>query len=470
MTRALPAWFDDAKFGVMVHWGLYSVPGWAERAGTIQELWSKHGPNYYFRHNPYAEWYANTIQIGGSTAQRHHAATYGGAPYDAFAADFDAASATADFSAWADLFVEARARYVVLTTKHMDGFCLWPSRIPNPHRERYHSARDIVTDASAAVRSRGLKMGLYYSAGYDMTFNSTVIRNAASAIMAVPQDSEYASYVDRQLTELIERYQPSVLWNDIAYPSDADLEALLASYYDTVPDGVVNDRWARIGPVRGVGNVLLSAVSAALPVVWPVLPSSLRRFRVPQASLYDFATPEYAVEHDVVDRKWEAVRGIGPSFGNNRNERDTDLPSSDELIRLLVDVVSKNGNLLLGVGPEPNGDIPQLQQKRLRVLGAWLAINGEAIFETRPWRRAEGLTGAGAPVRFTCNDNAIYAVVLGPVSPGRLIIKELAIPEHASVRLLGLDALLDWEQLSPDLAIVVPPSAPASPACAFRVG
>lgn len=454
----------------MVHWGLYSVPGWAERSGTIQYLWQKRGPNHYFKHNPYAEWYANTIQIDGSGAQRHHASTYGASfPYDGFVPQFDRASANADFSQWANLFAEAHARYVVLTTKHMDGFALWPSAVPNPRKSGYHASRDIVGDVTAAVRARGLTMGLYYSAGYDLTFNGTVIRDAAAAIRAIPQDPDYADYVDRQLIELIERYQPSVLWNDISYPVGADLERLFRFYYDAVAEGVVNDRWARIGPARGVTGAALSGIRGVLPYIWPLLPSSLRRFRVPQGARYDFATPEYAVETAAVERKWEAVRGIGPSFGNNRNELAADMPTTDELVHLLVDVVSKNGNLLLGVGPEPDGTIPALQRERLLNLGHWLAVNGEAIFGTRPWRRAEGRTADGRPVRFTTKDGALYAIILGAVTPGPLTIEEISVSDDGTVSLLGSGATLQCDLREGGRSIVVPTSVPPSAAYAFRI-
>src|SRR3990172_5814133 len=112
-------------------------------------------------------------------------------------------------------------------------------------------------------------------------------------------------------------------------------------------------------------------------------------------------------------RKWEAVRGIGHSFGINRAEREEDLLSVDELVRLLADVVSKNGNLLLGIAPEPDGRFPEMQTRRLSALGDWLAVNGEAIYDSRPWVRAEGTTLDGLPVRFTRNDEAVFAIVMG---------------------------------------------------------
>ena len=125
----VPDWFAGSKLGLMVHWGPYSVPGWAERSGDIQDLWAEKGAAYQFKHTPYAEWYENTIRIDGSAAQKHHVATYGrDFPYENFGAQFAEASATTDFSAWAELFARAGARYAVLTAKHMDGYLLWPSR------------------------------------------------------------------------------------------------------------------------------------------------------------------------------------------------------------------------------------------------------------------------------------------------------------------------------------------------------
>ena len=190
---------------------------------------------------------------------------------------------------------------------------------------------------------------------------------------------------------------------------------------------------------------------------------------MPRGLHYDFTTPEYEVESAVVEQKWEAVRGIGPSFGNNRNEEELDLPSGEELVRLLVDVVSKNGNLLLGIGPTPNGDIPELQRQRLLGLGAWLAVNGEAVFDTRPWRRAEGATAGGQNLRFTCHDQAVFVIVLGSVSTGPLLLENFGVADGARVHLLGHDESLAWERQDTGLSVFIPPSVPTSPAYALRI-
>ncbi|MBI5284170.1 MAG: alpha-L-fucosidase [Chloroflexi bacterium] len=469
--HTVPEWYAGAKLGLMIHWGPYSVPGWAERSGNIQDLWAKKGPAYQFRHNPYAEWYRNTIQIAGSGAQRHHHETYGrDYPYEEFGRQFGAASAKADFSAWAELFARAGARYAVLTAKHMDGYPLWPSRHANPRAPSYHSKRDLVGDWAEAVRARGLKMGLYYCGGYDGLFNGTVIRDPLTAMTAIPQGQEFSAHAEGQLTELIERYEPSVLWNDIAYPAGADVRELLALYYNTVADGAVNDRWAQVRlPRSRIGKAALAATLRMVSLLWPVLPASWRRLKMLPAAHCDFITPEYEVRHDISGRKWEAVRGIGHSFGINRAEREEDLLSVEELVRLLADVVSKNGNLLLGIAPEPDGRFPEMQTRRLLALGDWLVVNGEAIYGSRPWVRAEGTTLGGPPVRFTRNDEAVFAIVMGTPSGTRLRVEGIVAGEGATVGLLGSDGALAWERDGDALAVTLPGAMPSSPAHTLRI-
>lgn len=171
-THPLPAWFDDAKLGIFLHWGLYSVPGWAPQVPDIQELLRTQGPKAMLWNNPYAEWYRNSMQLPGSPTQKHHVSKYGPEfGYDGFVPEFDTGSAQADLGSIADLCRDAGAKYVVLTTKHHEGFTLWPSSIPHPHKGHYHPSRDIVADLSAAVKAQGLRMGLYYSGGYDWPFN-----------------------------------------------------------------------------------------------------------------------------------------------------------------------------------------------------------------------------------------------------------------------------------------------------------
>ena len=215
------------------------------------------------------------------------------------------------------------------------------------------------------------------------------------------QTPEFVEYSVAHWKELIDRYQPSIMWNDIGYPAAADLGELFAYYYNSVPEGVINDRFTQSREQRRKeGGKLL----------------------VPHGPHFDYITPEYATFDEIQDVKWECCRGIGHSFGYNRNEGDEQLLAEDELIHMFVDIVSKNGNLLLNVGPMADGAIPNNQAERLRGLGRWLDRNGAAIFDTRPWTRADGATTQGLDLRFTKADDTLYVTLLGTPAESEIAI------------------------------------------------
>jgi len=427
-----PPWFDDAKLGIFVHWGLYSVPAWApvraEPGVHVSAEAMKRGENAY------AEWYENSLRIAGSPTAVHHAETYGDAPYSAFRAPFESMLERWDPAPWAELFAAAGAGYVVLTTKHHDGYLLWPSSVPNPHVDGWQSRRDVVGDLGDAVRARGLRYGLYYSGGLDWTFEPGPIDSPQGFLTTIPTSPDYCEYVDAQVRELIDRFRPSVLWNDIAWPTADGLSQLLVDYLTAVPDGTVNDRF-------GVRNEKVAYE---------------RHYRS------DFATPEYTSFDDVKRFKWETCRGIGSSFGYNRAETDEHHLAVDDLITGFVDIVAKGGNLLLNVGPTGDGDIPELQASRLRALGAWLEVNREAIVGTRPWTRP-----ADGDLRFTQAGGALYAIVCAsPPSGSTVTIPD--VPDLGPVELLGHGPVASTRR---DGGVVVEwPAVAAAPAHALRIG
>src|SRR6266498_2324639 len=210
----LPKWYDDAKLGIFIHWGLYSVPGWAPLVHPKHDFES---PDY-IKNNPYAEWYLNVMRIDGSPTQIYHREHYG-ADYDYynFAPVFNKETKKWNPDIWAKVFRDAGAKYAVLTSKHHEGFTLWPSAIANPKlpADRQHATRDLVGELSTAVRKAGLHMGLYYSGGYDWTFVPGPITKPDDYQSVQPQSEAYGKYVDAQMRELIARYKPAVLWNDI---------------------------------------------------------------------------------------------------------------------------------------------------------------------------------------------------------------------------------------------------------------
>jgi alpha-L-fucosidase len=452
--HSAPEWFHDAKLGIFIHWGLYSTPGWAPATGPLPDVVATQGWHGWFSRNPYAEWYMNSIRIPGSSSAQYHAEHYGADfAYEQFAPAFNAAIADWDPLVWAELFAAAGARYVVLTTKHHDGFLLWPSAHPNPSRPGYQAARDLVGDLASAVRARAMRMGLYYSGGLDWTFNDRVIADIADLFAGTPQSPEYVAYTDAHVRELIDRYAPAVLWNDIAYPAAANLPELFAHYYNSVPEGAINDRFIQAG-----------APGADGPPAGPDAPE----LPLPTPAHFDFRTPEYASFSNIRAEKWESCRGLGFSFGYNRNETVESMLSPAELIRSFVDIVSKNGNLLLNVGPMGDGTIPPEQRERLLALGGWLATNDAAIYGTRPWSRAEGRAADGTPVRFTQSGGALYAILLDTPPARQVLIEGLHADAQLHAALLGRPANLAWKQTENGLAITLP-ELPTTPAHSLRL-
>ena len=328
--RGYPEWFNDAKLGIFIHWGLYSVPSWTKKEG-------------------YSEWSYKGWRDGGSTAVDFAKKVYGqDFKYEDFRGLFKAELFNPQ--EWADLFKDAGAKYVVLVSKHHDGYAMWPSKYaPNWNSVETGPKRDIVGELTKAVEKDGLKMGLYYSL--------PEWSNPLHYWEIDPNDS-IAKYVDThmipQFKELVTTYRPSLIFTDGEWWNSAEqwhARELISWYYNLVgPEAIVNDRW-------GGG------------------------------ADYGFKTPEYSAGITMTDRPWAEVRGIGRSFGLNRNEPLENYLTEDDLIHHFATLVANGGGLTLNVGPAGDGQIPLLQQERLLQLGQWLKINGEAIYGTRAYKK-----------------------------------------------------------------------------------
>ncbi|MGA7343266.1 MAG: alpha-L-fucosidase, partial [Terracidiphilus sp.] len=204
-----------------------------------------------------------------------------------------------------------------------------------------------------------------------------------------------------------------------------------ADYYNAVPDGVVDDRF-------GIKHA-------------------------------DFISPEYQKLDKISAKKWEECRGLGRSFGYNRAEGEAETIAPADLIALLVDIVSKNGNLLLDVGPEDDGTIAPVQMERLKALGAWLQQNGEAIYDTVPWERAVGKTAEGDDLRFTRKGNDLYATILGTPKARTATIDGVAARPDMQVTMLGDAGPLDTKAAGGNLQVTLPEHLPGSYAYVLKL-
>lgn len=440
--NALPEWYDDAKFGVFIHWGIYSVPSFAPKAKNVVELLKNNFDDIQAQ-LPYVEFYIQAQKIKGSATQKFHEETYGpDVTYEKdFRAQFEKQLEGFDAKAWAKSFKAAGAKYVVMVTKHHDGYVMYPTSVRNPKRPGYHAPRDLVGELADAVRAEGMRFGTYYSGGLDWTWSNIDVKSLADIFASMLTDKKYNAYVDAHYREIIERYQPCTLWNDISYPTHAGLYELLEDYYKAVPDGVVNDRWSAAGWLN----------AAFRPAPMRALASFLGRnlmkkfdgtFVGPQIPFADFRTPEYSVFDDIQTDKFEMTRGMGHGFGHNHTETDADMITPEDMVQSFVDAVAKNGNLLLNVGPDGWGQIPDIQQTRLTAMGDWMSINGDAIYGTRPWTRASGKSDEGHDVRFTRKGDDLFALVFNP-GKGPITLSDIsANPAEAKV-LGGLDATIN---------------------------
>ncbi|MFW6292021.1 MAG: alpha-L-fucosidase [Spirochaetota bacterium] len=464
MRHRVPQWYRDAKLGIMVHWGVPTIPAYAPvEHGGVTDILRDHDWRFYFENNPHAGWYLNSLRIPGSPAAVYHRRHFGRhSSYERLARRFNEGLERWNPGEWAELFRDAGARYVVMVGKHHDGFLMWPSA-ERPPGENFVATRDVLGELGEAVRGQGLKYGLYYSGLLDWTVQGSAIRDYPDLLLA-ETPPEYERYAKAHFHELMERYSPDLLWNDIGLPSGISRRELFAAYRKAVPEGVLNDRWRRTG---------IAARRILATRVGRYLLSRATRRAILEGRAYggngDVATVEYAAGTALRHKPWELVRGLGRSYCYNAAEPAGNYLSGVELIHLLVDVVSRNGNLLLNVAPDSDGQISRPQRDALGTLSAWLRDHGEAIYETRPWLRSGTSTSDGIPVRFTTRANALYAIVLGrprmlALSLGSIDLDRVPRPragrdrDRFVVRILGTDRPAEWRTENGAVVVDIPGS------------
>ena len=459
----VPDWYKDAKFGIFIHWGLYSVPAFG------------------------SEWYPREMYIAGSPINKHHIEKYGPLTqfgYKDFIPMFKAERY--DPQAWAKLFKDSGAKYVVPVFEHHDGFAMYDSGLSEWTAAKMGPMRDLVGDLAKAVRAEGLHLGAsshriehdwFLDGGRKQPSDVNDSRYAAFYGPAQIQlqdapipggndlstDWTYVSpayaqdWVARN-AEIVQKYQPEIIFFDwwIGQPSIRPYLAEFAAYY--------YNESLKHGPVGIITykQVAMQKNSALL---------DLERGQL--ASI----NPDYwQTDTSVSNKSWGYI------------ENDT-FKSPAFIVHQLVDVVSKNGNLLMNIGPRADGTIPDEVQKVLLAVGEWLKINGDAIYGTRPWKIfGEGPTlvksgpfhdtetqaYTAQDFRFTTKGSYLYAIQLAWPATGETVIESLGTNATTtqliqSVQMLGTDTKLAFEQKQNGLHIKLPDKRSEQPAYAFRI-
>lgn len=444
----VPEWYLDAKFGIFIHWGVYSVPAFGN------------------------EWYPRNMYCEGSPEFKHHVKEYGPQAqfgYKDFIPRFKAENF--DAKAWAALFKKAGAKYVVPVAEHHDGFQMYDSQISEYNAAKMGPKRDIIGELAQAVRDEDLIFGVsshraehwwFFDAG--RKFASDVQSGQWDAFYgpAQPEKSSRPSeaYLDNWLarcTELVDKYHPQIFWFDwwIEQPEFAPfLQRFAAHYYNRGLE------WNK--------GVAINYKNKTFPEGTAVLD----------------------IERGKLDRTrdfyWQTDTSVSiKSWGYIDNDK---FRSATSLIHELADIVSKNGCLLLNIGPRPDGTIPQEAQDILLDMGAWLDLNGEAIYGTRPWTTAsEGPTKGKAgsfsdhkeapltakDIRFTAKGKTVYAMVMDwPEKVFRVAsLGKKAAPglKIADVKLLGCRESLPWKVRKGGLEVRVPKNKPCGHAYTLKI-
>ncbi|MEH6550603.1 MAG: alpha-L-fucosidase [Pseudomonadales bacterium] len=447
-SRPVPGWWQDAKFGIFIHWGVYSVPSYAIK-GTYSE---------WYWHNKDGSPVKAKKQLRHDSTNQFHDSVYGkDKKYQDFAPEFKAE--LFDPEHWANVFQQAGAKYVVLTSKHHDGYTLWPSKQASTsfgypwNSVEVGPKRDLVGELTDAVNKTDVRMGLYYSL-WDW-FNPLW-----------EQDKD--AYVDQvmlpQLHELVDKYKPQILFTDgdwiEHYSKWRSLEFLdwLINESEVKDDVVFNDRWGKVRKLHG-----------------------------------GYYTTEYGAGLEDSSKPWEENRGIGYSFGFNRIETLEDYNSAQKLIFMLVDIVSRGGNFLLDIGPTADGRIPVIMEDRLIEMGKWLTINGEAIYGTRQWKVdaqwSEGINPGfsgeesfgdrrhggydvfestidpkpGYAVKelfFTQKDHTVYAFMPSWPASNEVEIRDIEVAADTIITMLGHDGPLAYRKTKTGVAVSLPAVVP----------
>ena len=424
-----PDWFRDVKFGIFIHWGVYSVPAFG------------------------SEWYPREMYQQGTEEYKHHLATYG--PHNKFGyKDFIPLFKAEKFNAdeWIDLFKKSGAKYVVPVAEHHDGFAMYKTSLSKWNASEMGPKRDVVGELAAAAKKAGLIFGVsshriehWWFMNGGRRFDSDVNDPKYADFYGPAREQnetmspEYMNDWLLRCTELVDKYQPQLFWFDwwIEQPAlDPYRKSFAAYYYNK-------------GLEWNKGVVINNKYDKAYPEGTTVLD-------IERGKLSEIRQLPWQTDDAVSYKSWGYI------------PRDS-FKTVKYLVNNLIDIVSKNGCLLLNIGPKPDGTIPDEAKERLLAIGKWLEVNGDAIYGTRPWKvYGEGPTkvAGGAfsdakdqpftadDIRFTSKGDYLYAISMDTPKKD-LLIKNLSLTagKIKSVELLGSTGKIIWSQTKSGLTI-----------------
>ncbi len=456
-----PTWFQDAKFGIYTHWGVYSVT-------------KASGQSDWYGTNMYNTWHPN---------YKFHQETYGSQKdfgYKDFVPMFTAPKFNAD--EWADLFAEAGAQFAGPAGEHADGFSLWDSEVNPWNSVDMGPKRDIVAELEKAIRKRGMKyvVSMHHSWlwGWFPTWNeeadcfyadeNSIYGEKVPASAWKVKDSEGFYTVDpmpskkfeqvwlQKVKEVVDGYNPDLLWfdNRVQILSEKVRQEMMAYAYNNAAKNKQDFVLTFKRPDFPLGTGTVDLERSRMPEIYP---------------------EPWLTDNSISQKTWSWAA-------------DIECYTTDRLIHDLVDIVSKNGCLLLNVAPHPDGYIPEDQQQRLREMGAWLKLNGEAIYKSRPWLiygegPTETKTGHLADmkfdgfteedIRFTMRDGQLYAIAMGWSESGMLSIKALSTGNFnekiTKIELIGHNGEIKFDRDVKALNIQLPAKKPCKHAYVFRI-